>query len=689
MMYKPSIASLFILSAMHRDASAFAPSLTKLHGSHLRLKTSEQSRLDNESKNEEKGDDKQLQIDASTDDVARIFEEINGIEGLPDPEASLDEHEIMNSIGNEIAIKEFVNIINEKDRNIDIPVEEFFDGWGLFEQLMGKAMDTVEDAALMYRRGNAESNNLLRQDELDADALSEWNDPKQAHKPRILVIGSGWAAHAFIKCIDTEKSRVLVVSPSNYFVFTPMLASSSVGTTEVRSIVESTRDANPTVKVLEGKGLDIDTEAKTMTVKLGEGNIIDDGPDDKDRAVIEIPYDVIVYSAGVGPITSSKRTEGLSKENVHFLKTVEDARGLRTSVITLLEKASQPGLSDDERRKLLTFVVVGGGPTGVEYCGELKDFLNDVTGKEETKYKSVVKRKTAPFAPLAKYTSVKLLQGAPDLLTMFDQELRDSAKETLLRAGVDVRTNTRVARIEGNDRIVTTNPDGSDETIDCGIIVWAAGTMPVKLTEKLIQDLDRVCGKKGLDITPGSLSKFGRIPVDKWQRVLGAPPGSMIAIGDASGTVTEKSDEQLPQTAQVAAQQGAYVARLINRGYDLTGAPTFESSDTSGSENAFFCPAPVNHEAEVNGNKRTELRGLVKAKPFKFLNLGQLAYTGGGEALSQVQFGDKKLFNQAGSVGFLLWRSVYIVKQVSSKTRFLVLFDWFKVKIFGRDVTRM
>jgi len=172
-MYKPSIASLFILSAMHRDASAFAPSLTKLHGSHLRLKTSEQSRLDNESKNEEKGDDKQLQIDASTDDVARIFEEINGIEGLPDPEASLDEHEIMNSIGNEIAIKEFVNIINEKDRNIDIPVEEFFDGWGLFEQLMGKAMDTVEDAALMYRRGNAESNNLLRQDELDADALSE------------------------------------------------------------------------------------------------------------------------------------------------------------------------------------------------------------------------------------------------------------------------------------------------------------------------------------------------------------------------------------------------------------------------------------------------------------------------------------------------------------------------------------
>jgi len=544
-MYKPIIASLFVLSAMCRYASAFAPSLAKLHRHHLRMQTSEQTRTENEGKNEKKGEtDQELQTDApAQDDVDGIFKDINGI-------GTLDEAEIMYNIGNEIGVKEFVNIINEKDRSI--PHEEIFDVSALIEQLIGKAFDTVEDAALMFRRATAETDNLLRQDELDADVLSEWNDPKQAHKPRILVIGSGWASHAFIKCIDTEKSRVLVVSPSNYFVFTPMLASSSVGTTEIRSIVESTRDANPTVKYLEGKGLDINAEAKTMTVKLGEGNIIDDGPDDKDQAVIEIPYDVIVYSAGVGPISSSKRTEGLSKENVHFLKTVDDARGLRTAVITLLEKASRPGLSDDERRKLLTFVVVGGGPTGVEYCGELKDFLNDVTGKEEKKNKSVVKRKTAPFAPLAKYTNVKLLQGASDLLPMFDQDLRDSAKEGLLRSGVDVRTNTRVARIEGKDRIVTLNPDGSDETIDCGIIVWAAGTMPVQLTEKLIHNLDRACEKKCLDVTPGSLSKFGRIPVDQWQRVLGAPPGSMIAIGDASGTVRETSDQLLPQTAQVS-----------------------------------------------------------------------------------------------------------------------------------------
>lgn len=86
----------------------------------------------------------------------------------------------------------------------------------------------------------------------------------------MVVIGSGWASRAFIKVIDTDAYRVLVISPYNYFVFTPMLASSSVGTTEIRSIVESTRDSNPYVNFLEGKGIGIDTKSKTITVRLGK-----------------------------------------------------------------------------------------------------------------------------------------------------------------------------------------------------------------------------------------------------------------------------------------------------------------------------------------------------------------------------------------------------------------------------------
>ena len=83
------------------------------------------------------------------------------------------------------------------------------------------------------------------------------------------------------------------------------------------------------------------------------------------------------------------------------------------------------------------------------------------------------------------------------------------------------------------------------------------------------------------------------------------------------------------------------------------------------------------------------LRGAVDARPFEFLNLGLLAFLGGGEALSQLQLGDRRLLTEAGSVGFLLWRSVYIVKQVSLRTRILVLFDVLKTTLFGRDVTRL
>lgn len=692
--------SLFLLLVPYQDTSAFAPSFLK-STSLMRTRnidgrgaqrTSEQE-TDAEQNIQEKASisvphDKTTSINH---DPALIFEQASGIQGFLDtgdnaPEET--EQVVTYSIDNELALKEFINVINEKDRGI--PPEPIFDLGSMIEQLAGKGFDTVEDATLMFKRQMAVFETLKNQDDLNADALSEWNDPKLSHKPKVLVVGSGWASHAFIKCIDTEKFRVLVVSPTNYFVFTPMLASTSVGTTEARSIVESTRDSNPTVKYLEGKVMDVDVENKSMKVKLGQGRITDDDPIHEDQEVIDISYDVAVYSAGVGPLSASKRTEGLSKENVHFLKTVEDAKGLLSTVITLLEKASQPGLTDQERKKLLTFVVVGGGPTGVEYCGELTDFLNDVTGKEEKNNRSAVKRTLAPFASLGKYTSVKLIQGSPDLLPMFDKDMRDSAKATLVREGVDVRTNTKVERIEGKNRIIVTNPDGEEVAIDCGIIVWAAGTMPLKLTGKVIENLDEVSTKKGYKVTPGSLSQAGRIPVDRWQRVLGAPAGTLLAIGDASGTVG-KNASPLPQTAQVAAQQGAYVARLLNRGYDLTGSPTFESSELEENmvEDSLFLPPPINHKAVIDESTRWQLRGMIEAKPFQFLNLGQLAYIGGGEALSQVQLGNKKLLNQAGSVGFLLWKSVYVVKQVSTKTRLLVLFDWFKTKIFGRDVTRM
>jgi len=570
------------------------------------------------------------------------------------------------SIENELLLKKFINEINKKDRGLVIE-EEVEDFGETLDLLLDKTFDTFEDIGFMYNR-------MMKEKEIryGPDTLEEWNE-NLPHKPRVLVVGSGWASHAFIKCLNTEKYRSLVVSPTNYFVFTPMLASTSVGTTETRSIIEATRDSNPFSRFLEGRVLDFDLERKTAKVQLGEGDIMDVSDDSGE--LIDIPYDICVYAVGVGPISSSLRTPGLSKENVYFLKTVNDAKRLKKRVIDLLEQASQPGLSDEERRKMLTFVVVGGGPTGVEYCGELCDFLEDVTSKG----RRGINRGVGPFANLAKLTSIKLIQGNEDLLPMFDKSLRESAKTGLMEKGVDVMTSTSVSRIEGKDQIVLSSESGETK-VDCGIIVWAAGTKQLKITESVINNLDEYAIKQGFETKPSQLSVRGRIPVDKWLRVISTPPGSMLAMGDAACPIDSKD---LPQTAQVAAQQGAYIARLLNREYDLTGDGSFDKVD-------LCLGPPINRDAEAGNTLALQkLRGRVKAKPFKFLNLGQLAYTGGGQALSQVELGNKKIFNQAGSVGFLLWRSVYIVKQVSTKTRLLVLFDWFKTRIFGRDVTRM
>jgi len=123
--------------------------------------------------------------------------------------------------------------------------------------VLEKVLDTCEDVALHARR------NLFRPAVTNggraglASWSEEWSCPADS-RPRVLVLGSGWAAHAFIKVIDTERFRVLVVSPRAFFVFTPMLAASAVGSVEYRSITEPVRASNPLVSFLEGNALRVD-----------------------------------------------------------------------------------------------------------------------------------------------------------------------------------------------------------------------------------------------------------------------------------------------------------------------------------------------------------------------------------------------------------------------------------------------
>ena len=151
----------------------------------------------------------------------------------------------------------------------------------------------------------------------------------------------------------------------------------------------------------------------------------------------KVPYDMLVV--GTGATTNTFNTKGVD-EYCHFLKQTGDATLIRDKVLENLEVASLPGTSDEERSKLLSVYVVGGGPTGVEFAAELQDFLMD----------DVVNPKHAIYKRCAGSTSVTVVQSNAHLLPGYQSAVQDCAEENLKEIGVNILTNTRVIGISKN-----------------------------------------------------------------------------------------------------------------------------------------------------------------------------------------------------------------------------------------------
>jgi NADH dehydrogenase FAD-containing subunit len=272
---------------------------------------------------------------------------------------------------------------------------------------------------------------------------------------------------------------------------------------------------------------------------------------------------------------------------------------------------------------------------------------------------------------------IVLLNSGDTVLSAFDSALQNKALITLRSEGIDIRLGAKVLEVKEGLLVYQLSSKSTNTTVmvtesrqelKFGVCVWAAGTTGRPLTVRLAEKL----GSAQTDV-----KKNGRLHVDPWFRLYTSTGGtvdkpeesgtssSIFALGDASSFRWQTEDERrsdlqegppLPQTAQVAAQEGAFLARLFNRRYNLSLTP----------------PA---------------IAGTRVARPFAFLDLGLLAYIGDSRAVAQVQLGDVPLAKLAGDGAFLLWRSVYLVKQVSARSRFLVLFDFIKTKIFGRDLS--
>ncbi len=410
--------------------------------------------------------------------------------------------------------------------------------------------------------------------------------PPNTEKKKLVILGSGFAALSLVRNINLNAYEVSIVSPRNHFLFTPLLPSTTVGTIEFRSIIEPIRTARDELRYFQAKCVSISGDSKSVKCETLQ-----------DGKTFELTYDYLVIA--VGAVNNTFGIPGV-REHALFLKELQDARAIRVKIIDNFERASAPNLPDEERRRLLHFVVVGGGPTGVEFAAELNDFVRE----------DLVKW----YPALIPYTRITLLEAARQILGTFDSRLSEYATRLFQRQSIEVKPNSPVKELREKEIIMH---DGS--SVPYGLVVWSTGIGPTELTLSL--DFRR--------------SKSARVVTDEFLRVEGS--ADTYAAGDCATPV----DVNYPATAQVAQQEGKYLARQFNR--MAKGKPPY---------------------------------------PFTYRDLGMLAYVGNRRALANLPNVKGK-----GFATFLFWRSAYLTRLVSIKNKVLVLFDWVKASVFGRDIS--
>ena len=332
-------------------------------------------------------------------------------------------------------------------------------------------------------------------------------------RKRVIIVGAGFgglsAAKALASPDDGSPVEVTVIDRLNYHLFQPLLyqvAMAGLAATDVAYPIRAVLHGKRNVSVLLAEVTGVDVGART--VRLDDGTALS--------------YDYLVMAAGA-------RTSYFGHDEwaplAPGLKDLDDALEVRKRVLTALEGAERAS-DPRERQRLLTFVVVGGGPTGVELAGAIADLSRDIVAVD---FKRLDR----------KAVRVVLVERADRILTPFEPPLSERARAQLEDLGVDVRTGVSVESIDASGVRV------GGQTVDAGTVLWGAGVRPSPLAAALGVPLDRA----------------GRVLVGPDCAVPDHP--ELFVIGDMASFTPDGTQTPLPGISPVAIQQARLVARNI------------------------------------------------------------------------------------------------------------------------------
>ena len=419
------------------------------------------------------------------------------------------------------------------------------------------------------------------------------------NRPNIVIVGGGFGGLHAARALAGADVRVTLLDRHNYHLFQPLLyqvATASLSPGDVASPIRWILRRQKNVHVLLAEVRAIDAAKRRVVIDPGPADA--SSPAEAGHYVPHVPYDFLIVAAGA---THSYFGHPEWAARAPGLKTLDDALEMRRRVLLAFEAAERE--SDPARqRRFLTFVIVGGGATGVELAGALAEIARQTLRQDF--------RNIHPES-----ARIVVVEGGANLLGTFPGHLRDSARRSLERLGVEVLTDSIVTGIDSEG--VTWGPLRSQpdhplmpERIEAHTVLWAAGVAASPLAKSLGVPLDRA----------------GRVPAQPTLQVPGHP--EIFVAGDLCAL--EQDGALLPGVAQVAMQEGAQAARNIL--HLLRGEP----------------PAP-----------------------FRYRDYGTMAVIGRGSAVADIG-----PFESSGFFAWLLWVFLHIFWLIGFRNRLAVIGEW-------------